>query len=483
MASDKYINKRGRRLSLTDSDRHTVEIRVNFLKELLKSSKLEPMVDTTQRTDFFVGGYSKEGGSCDSLDTRFVLNKRIQDFENAINAIGGSLTYIKSGTTGHTFKGEAEDTNGKYQYAVKVVAYPKNNRYGSIYDVRRPENAELVMIRLLSKMVIDKATPHIVLPYTTFNTSIQTFVNLIDQQVIADECKKYKEFVSKYKKGSFYDEVSILISEWANCGDLLDFLRANYKKVSPLFWKVIFFQILAVLAVIQRAYPGFRHNDLKANNILLHKISKSTSRYSYHIDECTFKVPNIGYIIKLWDFDFSCIPGIVDNNKVESEWTKKINVSPVQNKYYDIHYFFNTIIKRGFLPEIMNDNVVPTEVREFINRVVPPKLQVPTPGIVDKKGRILTNHEFQTPINILRKDPFFSAFRSGVSKKKRIEPKNIRRLLRSETPKHPIRSRRRSKSRSKRRSRSKDKSGNRYVLASEIRAIDASEFLGGGNLV
>ena len=30
--------------------------------------------------------------------------------------------------------------------------------------------------------------------------------------------------------------------------------------------------------------------------------------------------------------------------KVESKWTKKINVTPEQNRYYDIHYFFNTII-------------------------------------------------------------------------------------------------------------------------------------------
>ena len=38
------------------------------------------------------------------------------------------------------------------------------------------------------------------------------------------------------------------------------------------YWRVIFFQIISVLAVIHKKYPNFRHNDLKANNILLQKI-------------------------------------------------------------------------------------------------------------------------------------------------------------------------------------------------------------------
>ena len=38
------------------------------------------------------------------------------------------------------------------------------------------------------------------------------------------------------------------------------------------FFNYMFFQIISALAVIQKKYPGFRHNDLKANNILIHNI-------------------------------------------------------------------------------------------------------------------------------------------------------------------------------------------------------------------
>ena len=41
-----------------------------------------------------------------------------------------------------------------------------------MFNVKRPENAELLMLRLLSQFVKNKQTPHIVLPITTFNTSI-----------------------------------------------------------------------------------------------------------------------------------------------------------------------------------------------------------------------------------------------------------------------------------------------------------------------
>lgn len=41
-----------------------------------------------------------------------------------------------------------------------------------------------------------------------------------------------------------------------------------------------------------------------------------------------YNVTNIGYQIKLWDFDFACIPGVIKNSKVSADWTTNINVIP-----------------------------------------------------------------------------------------------------------------------------------------------------------
>jgi serine/threonine protein kinase len=342
-------------------------------------------------------------------DIRELLPKKYIEFGKAIGELGGKLLYIKSGSTGHTFKGVHPPPNeeNKESYAVKIVAYPKKENYGDMYNIKRPENTELLMIRLLSYFVINKQTPHIVLPITTFNTSIKPFLNLTKSNVVNN--KKFEQFVERYEKGEYYQNVSILVSEWANGGDLLEYLRKNYKTMKTKHWRAIIFQILSVLAVIQSKYSSFRHNDMKANNILIHHIDTNDKKYLYKINNQTYVVPNIGFQIKLWDFDFACIRGVVDNSKVEAEWTNKINVTSEQNRYYDIHYFFNTLTRKGFFPEFWTAEEVPSKVKDFVKRVVPEKYQ--TGKLVSERGRVLTNEEYLTPDEILKNDPFFSLMR------------------------------------------------------------------------
>lgn len=428
-------------LSSKNNSNHTIPMRINFIQELLKDKELKSFInfDGDTNTETFLGNTNDINEfTPDSNDIKYYLEKRGLNFKYVINQIGGKLEYIKSGTTGHTFKGIIIENGEEINYAVKVVAYPKKEKYGDIYNISRPENAELMMIRLLSYFVVNKKTPHIVLPICTFNTSIKHFINLIDENVAdaKDENgkdSKYAEFVSRYKRGEFYDDVSILISEWANKGDFLDFMRKRYKRFTLKHWKVFFFQIISALAVIQSKFPSFRHNDLKANNILIQKTTSQTPRHKYTICGKTYYVPNIGYQLKLWDFDFACIPNIVSNTKVESEWTKHINVTPVQNKYYDIHYFFNTLIKRGFIPGIMTDDEVAQEVKDFINRVVPDKYK--SGKYVHKRGRILSKDEYITPVDILRNDEFFEEFRIHPSSRVSSRSSSVNRRIKKSSSK------------------------------------------------
>lgn len=244
------------------------------------------------------------------------------------------------------------------------------------------------------------------------------------------EDTKYAEFIKKYKAGELYDEVSILISEWANMGDFLDFLRKNYSTITLIQWKVFLFQIISTLAVIQFKFPAFRHNDMKANNILIHKFELgegqtiNVSRSKYKVCGKTYRIPKIGYQLKLWDFDFACIPGIVDNEKVSQNWTKNINVTPVQNRYYDIHYFFNTLLRKGFIPDLLTNEKVPIELKQFMDRIIPMKYRVGK--YVHKRGRILINEEYIIPEAILSTDPFFAEFRDENNiKKTNINNKNM----------------------------------------------------------
>jgi serine/threonine protein kinase len=383
--------------------------RINQINKMLQGKNVESILDTKS---------SSETDQTKSEDIRDLMPKKYIDFSKAISELGGKLLYIKSGSTGHTFKGvypplEDGTQDLRKSYAVKIVAYPKKENYGDMYNIKRPENAELMMIKLLSQFVRKSETPHIVLPIATFNTSIKPFLSLAKSNLV--ESKKFDQFLEKYQNGEYYQNVSVLISEWANGGDLLDYLRKNYKSFKIRHWRTIFYQFLSVLAIIQAKYPSFRHNDLKGNNLLINLIDMSKKKYKYVINGQIYIVPNIGFQIKLWDFDFACIPKLVNNSKVEAEWTNKINITPQQNRYYDIHYFFNTLTRKGFFPEFWTEPEIPEKVKEFVNRVIPEKYK--SGKLVSEKGRILVNDEYLIADEILKNDQFFKVMRENIKEK------------------------------------------------------------------
>ena len=73
-------------------------------------------------------------------DIRFLLSKKSLEFTPVIRQLGGQLFYVKSGSTGHTFKSIFPEDEQDKEYAVKVVAYPKKDMYGDLFNSERPEN-------------------------------------------------------------------------------------------------------------------------------------------------------------------------------------------------------------------------------------------------------------------------------------------------------------------------------------------------------
>lgn len=387
--------------SARSTDSRPTESRVEFVKHILDGNKLEPMIDFSDNT---------MNSECDRL------NKKTMDARKLFNSMNVTLEYIKSGTSGHTFK--ATSTSDKnIAFAIKVCAYPKTDDYGSIKNPQRPENAEIRMLKLLSSFVLRMKTPHFILPIGAFNTSIGPFIKVPPKLVDLEDEKNetYRKFIERCEKDEFEDLVSVLISEWANGGDLLDYIRKNYKKMTLEQWTVIIFQILYTLASLHKKFESFRHNDMKANNILVRFTDSDYAEklYNYRMDDdnIKFKIPDIGIQIKIWDFDFACIKGKIENNKVNSDWTTKMNVSNEKNQYYDMHYFFNTLICERFFPQFYTGGA-PKEIIEFIHRIIPPKYRSVTQGkYIRKGGRILTDVEYTTPRKVIMKDELFDAYR------------------------------------------------------------------------
>ncbi|BCS83159.1 putative serine/threonine-protein kinase [Cotonvirus japonicus] len=391
--------------SSEENKKKPTETRIDFIKSILDNNMLKPMIDFDDtNTEAYVGKR---------------LNKKILDIRGLFSSMNVRLNYVKSGTTGHMFKA-ISNTNDNVAFAVKVCAYPKDDNYGGIGNLSRPENVELRMLKLLSYFVVNKKTPHYVLPIGTFNTDIKKFVNIPENFInLSDEKNEmYRKFIERYYEGEFEDFVSVLISEWCNGGDLLDYIRKNYKSMSLKCWTIIFFQILFTLAQTHNKYPSFRHNDMKANNILVQITNNGVVNlnesfgYSFENEKIKFIIPNIGITTKIWDFDFACIDGIIDNKKVDSDWTKKINITKRKNRYYDMHYFFNTLISERFFPQFYEGGA-PQEIIDFIHRVVPEELRNGSVN-VNKKGRIQVDIEYTTPYKVIINDKLFSKYRYNM---------------------------------------------------------------------
>jgi hypothetical protein len=387
------------------SDLKPTESRIEFIKNILKGCELKPMVDYD---------------SCDTESLRSTkLNKKVIDVKKLFTSMDVKLIYLKSGANGHTFKA-VSTIDKNVAFAVKVVAYPKEESYGGINKMDRPENAELRMIKLLSYFVVNRITPHIVLPVATFNTSITDFIRIPENIINLKDEKNdmYRKFVEKYHEHEFEDLVSVLVSEWCKGGDLLDYIRKNYQIMKLETWRNIFFQLLYTLSQIHKKYPKFRHNDLKANNVLVQLTdikcaNQNCSQYRYNTENYGFVVPNINLQIQIWDFDFACIDGVINNAKVNSDWTHKINITSKENKYYDMHYFFNTLINKRFFPQFYEEGAVPQEIIEFIHRVIPLKFR--NGGkFVNKKGRIQVDTEYTTPLRTICEDPLFKKYRKKL---------------------------------------------------------------------
>ncbi|XWV26279.1 putative serine/threonine-protein kinase [Tupanvirus soda lake] len=392
-------NKSKESVEEEDEDKKPTKSRIEFIQNILDGNKLRPMIDFD---------------NCDTeTATSTRLNKKIMDVKELFMSMNVKLRYLKSGTTGHTFKAISK-VDRNVAFAVKVCAYPKDD-YGGMNNLSRPENAELRMLKLLSYFVIKKCTPHFVLPIGTFNTSITNFIKVPKNIInLSDEKNEmYKRFIEKYHEGEFEDFVSVLISEWCNGGDLLDYIRKKHASMTLKHWVVIIFQILFTLALVHQKYPAFRHNDMKANNILVQetdiKRNRPECRYRYNIDDVKFIIPNINLQIKIWDFDFACIDGIIENNKVNADWTKKINITKKQNRYYDMHYFFNTLISKRFFPQFYEGGA-PPEIVDFVHRIIPEKYRNGS-KYVNKKGRIQVDHEYTTPYKVIMEDPLFHKYR------------------------------------------------------------------------
>ena len=89
-----------------------IAYRLETIQDLVKDKTVDSILD-------FEGENEEEDSINNYEDIRNLLPKKYLDFNSTIRQLGGKLLYIKSGSTGHTFKGVHPEDTEKPNYAVK----------------------------------------------------------------------------------------------------------------------------------------------------------------------------------------------------------------------------------------------------------------------------------------------------------------------------------------------------------------------------
>ncbi len=387
------------------------------------------------------------------LDENLNIKNDISDFIEKINVQNGSMVILKSlkGTFGFPFEIVLDDFMWfskltlydigqklpkldmpsnylKLPYIDKIEFHKKLIAYNNI-----SVNTEQVVNAKLTQLVKDKINPHICLLYGA--------TELYDKkhQFILET------FIKRYKKSDRENLVNagkVLMSEWADLGDLSEYINNNMDNWDSETWTVVLFQLIAMLALINEKYPSFRHNDLSLPNILVQKTqlkplepNEYPGYYKYNIFGKTYCLPDIGFRLLLTDLDYATMKEFnITHEKIANDYTKKFGVSDDPNPSYDCHMALNwldfCVLQLGLYNK---HNPIPEElvkVKEFIFDIIEEQYR-------GENNRNLKFHRFRIgkkivdkllPENILNHKYFdkFRNYEDWIKDRELIEEYNIK---------------------------------------------------------
>jgi len=260
--------------------------------------------------------------------------------------------------------------------------------------------AEIRFLRLFSFMARVGASPHSIMPvgHTIFTArDIQPWVN------------------ENVPEGQYM----VLLAEQADSSLYQELTRGG---ISPYNLKVLIFQVVFTLMIIQESFPSFRHNDLHLSNVLVQIIDIVQMKTSANVQETThfvdvYKLSSSQTVCidldrsprraLLWDMHFSSISQRDADrhgttHAVPAKWNEtRHGTSP----YYDLHKFFDCLDRA--LTTLHRPDV--RELQALIDIVVPDRVKCLTKKMTrdDKQKLEIWKECITTPSEVLRQ-PYFS---------------------------------------------------------------------------
>lgn len=245
-------------------------------------------------------------------------------------------------------------SNDKIKYLIKIFPC----------EILKNKDNSFIEIAYLSLFNHELLNPNILpnIPY------LYKYYTRIDNNSPCLAHVPYKKIIKKI--GDIEEYSNILVCEYFPEQDIDIWVYNNEDVITEDHWKSIIFQVIYSLTILQDKYK-FMHNDLHPGNILIDKVTPDID-INYKFYDKSYKVKNLGYIAKLWDFEFS--------NIFKEEYFNYKNIIEFEvgfNKSYDIH---------NFLKGLLMIQSLPINTKNFINNLYPKEL------IYYKNGEINTSN-------------------------------------------------------------------------------------------
>ena len=207
------------------------------------------------------------------------------------------------------------------------------------------------------------------------------------------------------------DKKDVLYSEYVKGKELADWMVMD--PTLPAI-KSVMTQIIYNLYRIQKKYPGFRHHDLHARNILVRPVPVKDIKIN--LNGKTYMISNAGFEAVMIDFGFSVFPRI-KNPLINAGNYKNIGISRKSDKHYDLHFFLNSIHNLVRQPRTRTERVVKT----FIENLLPRDYLMSRSNVV-KNYRLRGNKSVELSFEDVLSKPFFSGEKVSVPLPKPQKP-------------------------------------------------------------
>lgn len=248
------------------------------------------------------------------------------------------ITHVGSGKYSDVFKVQAG--KGAKAVVMKVSYYRddtlcnviKRVRKGDLAGARKAKARDSIQVSAafarMTAQLLESVSPHFV--YVFCDEDCTSFAPRLGP-VLRARLKELTPYQTKYNNVCFMEYFHTNMTNYL--------VRGRYTEASL---RSMIFQVVYTLAALQKRLPGFRHNDLSTNNVLIKKL-RTTPLLAYEAEGSTFYVAN-NVLPALADYDFTNVP---DHATLQNErvYSGKYKVDARRNDSYDTHFFLKSVLK------------------------------------------------------------------------------------------------------------------------------------------